>query len=148
MKKRAAPEPVRILLIEDDASFVYLLRRALDADNFHYELTILDDGAKALAFFRKQGKYAHEAQPDLIVMDLHLPKSDGIEILEEIRGSAAFGALPVAVLSSVMPPEEKNRMEALKATCFITKPQDLDEFSMVGKRIRQLAIEGKAKAAP
>ncbi|MGH9673886.1 MAG: response regulator, partial [Bryobacteraceae bacterium] len=70
-------KPARILLIEDDASFVYLIGRALDDESFHYALTTLDDGAQALAFIRRQAENARSPRPDLIVMDLHLPKSDG-----------------------------------------------------------------------
>src|SRR5216684_5454517 len=96
----AAPEAVRILLIEDNAADVDLMKYALDKGHFRYELSTLKDGAEALAFIRKEGKYAHAAQPGLIVMDLHLPKNDGMEVLQEIRGNAEFADLPVAVLSA------------------------------------------------
>ncbi|MGH9353338.1 MAG: response regulator, partial [Terriglobia bacterium] len=96
-------EPIRILLVEDDASFVFLLKRALDAEHFRYDLITLSDGAEALAFIRKQRKSGRR-QPALIVMDLHLPKEDGIEILKELRRSAAFSDVPVAILSSSVSP--------------------------------------------
>jgi chemotaxis family two-component system response regulator Rcp1 len=148
MKKRsAAPaEAVRILLIEDNAADVDLMRYALDKGHFPYELRTLPDGAEALAFIRREGKYAHAAQPGLIVMDLHLPKNDGMEVLEEIRGNAEFADLPVAVLSSSVSPEEKNSIAALRATCLIPKPSNLDAFLNVGERIKQMALERNASA--
>lgn len=136
-------EPVRILLIEDEPSFVYLLTRALNAERFPYELITLDDGAEALAFVRRQSGFARSRPPALIVLDLHLPKEDGIEILKEIRSSAALADLPVAVLSSSVSPEEMRRVAAFKAT-FITKPGDLDAFLNVGRKIKQMAIAANA----
>ena len=148
MKKRsAAPaEAVRILLIEDNAADVALMKYALDKGHFPYELRTLTDGAEALAFFRREGKYAHAAQPGLIVMDLHLPKNDGMEVLEELRGKAEFADLPVAVLSSCLSPAERRSIAAFRATCLIPKPSNLDAFLIVGERIKQMALEVKARA--
>jgi CheY-like chemotaxis protein len=129
-------EPIRILLVDDDAPFVFLLKRALGAEHFRYELITLSDGAEALAFIRKQRKSGRR-QPALIVMDLHLPKEDGIEILKELRWSAAFSDVPVAILSSSVSPEERNRVAAFEDTSFITKPNDLDAFLNVGRRIKE-----------
>jgi chemotaxis family two-component system response regulator Rcp1 len=78
MKSDTAPKTARILLIEDNAADVDLMKYALDKGHFRYELITLKDGAEALAFIRGEGKYAHAAQPGLIVMDLHFPKSDGM----------------------------------------------------------------------
>jgi len=147
MKNDTAPEMARILLIEDNAADVDLMRYALDKEHFRYELRTLQDGAEALAFIRREGKYAHAAQPGLIVMDLHLPKNDGMEVLKELRGNAEFADLPVAVLSSSVSPEEKSEVAAFKATCYITKPGDLAEFLKVGKRIKQMALAGNAHGA-
>jgi chemotaxis family two-component system response regulator Rcp1 len=147
MKRDTAPKTVRILLIEDNAADVDLMKYALDKGHFRYELITLKDGTEALAFIRGEGKYAHAAQPGLIVMDLHFPKSDGMEVLEEIRGNPKFAELLVAVLSSSVSPEEKNRIAALKRTCFIAKPLDLDGFIKVGKTIKRLSLEGKASAS-
>jgi CheY-like chemotaxis protein len=136
-------EPIRILLIEDEPSFVYLLRRALDAERFRYDLIVLDDGAKALAVVRKQRRPEPARPPALIVMDLHVPKEDGIEILKAIRSNAELADLPVAVLSSSVSPEEKKRVAAFNAT-FISKPGDLDAFLNLGRRIKQMALAAKA----
>ena len=80
-------------------------------------------------------------------MDLHLPKNDGMEVLEELRGNAEFADLPVAVLSSCVSPEEKRSIAAFGATCLIPKPGNLDAFLIVGEKIKQMALEGKARAA-
>jgi chemotaxis family two-component system response regulator Rcp1 len=148
VKAATAPEVVRILLIEDSAADVKLLRYALDAARFRYELCTLEDGAEALAFVRRKGRYTDATRKlQLIVMDLHLPKHDGIEVLREIRKSEEFADLPVAILSASVSPEERNTVEALRRTCFITKPLDLEGFLNVGKRIKQLALEGKKERA-
>lgn len=148
MKNRsAAPaEAVQILLIEDNPADVGLMKYALDKGHFRYELSALTDGAEALAFIRREGKYAHAAQPGLIVMDLHLPKNDGMEVLKEIRGNAEFADIPVAVLSSCVSPEVKSSIAAFRATCLIPKPSNLDAFLNVGERIKQTSLEGKASS--
>jgi len=144
----AVPAAVRILLIEDSDADVGLMRYALDAEHFPYELSTLTDGAEALTFIRREGAHADAKRPlRLIVMDLHLPKHDGLEILQEIRSSAEFANLPVAILSSSVSPEEKKRVAAFSGTCFITKPTDLKEFLKVGKRIKQLALNGVEERA-
>jgi chemotaxis family two-component system response regulator Rcp1 len=138
-----ASEITRILLIEDNAADIDLMKYALDKQHFHYALSTLKDGAEALAFIRKEGKYARAPQPDLIVMDLHLPKNDGLEVLEEIRKNPEFNNLLVAVLSSSVSPEEKNSVAAFERTCFIRKPLDLNGFMTVATTIRRLSREGK-----
>lgn len=143
MKDDAAPKTARILLIEDNAADVDLMKYALDKEYFHHALSMLKDGAEALAFIRKQGKYAHTPRPDLIVMDLHLPKNDGMEVLEEIRRIPEFSNLPVAILSSSVSPEEKHRVAALEGI-FISKPLDLDGYVTLASTIKMLAFEGRA----
>ena len=107
---------------------------------------MLEDGAQALAFIRKKGKHAHALRPDLIVMDLHLPKNDGMEVLEEIRRTPELANLPVAVLSSSVSPEEKDRVAALAGT-FLSKPLDLDGYITIATTIERLSMKVKASAA-
>ena len=150
MTTDTASEPARILLIEDNTTDAFLIRLALDREQFPYKLTTLDDGAQALAFVRRKGD-AHSTQPDLIVMDLHLPKHDGIEILGAIRESVDFFRVPVVILSSSPSPREKNSIVALKAVCFVAKPFNLGEFFNLGSRIKELVLAGRnrrARAAP
>ena len=140
--KNAVSSAARVLLVEDNAADVHLMRYALDAERFRYELTTLKDGAEALAFIRREGKYAHAKQPGLIVMDLHLPEADGLEILKEIRGKVECATLPVLVWSGSASLEERTAVTAFNA-CFITKPRNLDEFLEIGKKIKGLTLEGK-----
>jgi CheY-like chemotaxis protein len=137
-------ELARILLIEDDAADAFLIRLALDPDGFPYELATLNDGAEAL-FVRRKGDAQSSTQPDLIVMDLHLPKHEGIEILEPIRETVDFLRLPVVSLSSVASPREKNSV-ALNASCFVAKPFNLGAFFKFGDRIKELALTGRNTA--
>lgn len=142
MNRSKSKKEARILLIEDDASFASLVGLALDDQNFPYALTTLDDGVQALAFVRRQGRYARSAGTDLIVMDLHLPKRGGVEILTAIRGSAEFADVPVVILTGSESPEERRSVDVFRATCFLQKPRDLEELSHVGNKLRILAQEG------
>lgn len=86
-------------------------------------------------------------QTGLIVMDLHVPKNDGMEVLQEIRGNAELADLPVPVLSSAVSPEEKSNIAAFRATCFMTKPSDRAAFINVGQITKQMALAAKASTA-
>ena len=146
--KAAAAEGVRILLIEDNAADVDLMKYALDAGHFPYELSTLTDGEEALAFIRREGKYADAMrQPALIVMDLHLPKHDGMEILQEIRRSEEFADLPVAVLSILVSPEEKTGLPRSGKPALSQSPETWTGSCNVGKKIRKLVLESKARGA-
>jgi two-component system, chemotaxis family, response regulator Rcp1 len=114
-----------ILLLEDNPGDVDLLRRALRSAELDCELTVLEDGAEALAFVRQQGKYASASTPDLAVLDLNLPKNDGLEVLEAMRASPLFAAVPVAILSSSASPHEQAKLQAFRIGRFITKPPRL-----------------------
>src|ERR1700722_6747250 len=100
-----------ILLVEDNPGDVDLLRLAFNSAELDCELTVLDDGGEALAFVRQEGKYAAVLMPDLAILDLNIPKNDGLEILEAMRENPTFAELPVAVLSSSSSPRERATME-------------------------------------
>jgi CheY-like chemotaxis protein len=132
----------RILLVEDNSADIYLLRKALDGAGLDYNLTTIEDGADAMDFVRSGGKHAGRAVPDLAVLDMSLPKNDGIQILEAIRANAAFAGLPVIVMSSsACPPNLKQ--EQLQVTRYIPKPPDLEEFLRIGLVIREV-LESRA----
>jgi CheY-like chemotaxis protein len=137
-----------ILLLEDNPGDVDLLRRALRSAEFDCELTVLEDGAEALAFVRQQGKYASASTPDLVVLDLNLPKNDGLEVLEAMRASQVFDAVPVAILSSSSSPHEQAKMEAFRIGRFITKPPDLEEFLKIGFTLKSLLEESRRQDEP
>jgi two-component system response regulator len=144
MSEGYAGRKARILLIEDNPADVELLRRAFAAADLDCELMLLEDGAEALAFLRRAEGAGSETSPDLTVLDLNLPKIDGIEVLQAMRASNQFAGTPVAVLSSSASSKERSRIENLGITRYITKPADLDEFMNIGVVLKQLlAASGK-----
>ncbi|MFN7999040.1 MAG: response regulator [Bryobacteraceae bacterium] len=141
MDSRAADRKVRVLVIEDNPADVELLRLALNSAQIDCELTVLEDGAEALAFIRQVGAGSQEGSPDLTVLDLNLPKRDGVEVLQAIRATGAFAGAPVAVLSSSASPRERARIEQFNIGRYITKPANLDEFLNIGFVLKQLLRE-------
>src|SRR5437870_6585618 len=132
---------VQILLVEDNPADVDLLRRALRSAELNFELTVIEDGAEALAFVRQKEKEAGTPAPDLVVLDMNLPKNSGLEILEAMRGSRVFADVPVAILTSSSSPRERPKMEGLRVGRYITKPPDLEEYLRIGLIIKALLVE-------
>src|SRR5438045_6674466 len=97
-------EPVRILLVEDNDADVYLFRKAFATAELKFELVVIDDGERAMQFIRNKGKYAGSPVPDLAIIDLSLPKNDGIQVVEAIRAAERFADMPVVVASSSAKP--------------------------------------------
>ncbi len=124
-----------LLLIEDNPADVALLRRALGGAGLDYQLTVIDDGAKALALFRP-GSAILEA--DLAIVDMNLPKHSGLEIIEQMRANPAFAEMPVVILSSSSAPRERAKMDRFQVKRYIVKPADLDEFMRIGSQIKEL----------
>jgi DNA-binding response OmpR family regulator len=122
----------RILVIEDNASDVFLLERALKSQNFKFELVHLLDGGEALAFIRQEGAYAETPLPNLILMDLHLSKYTGEEILREIRAAKHLAGIPVCAWSSSQSRRDQALLTELGVARFITKPSGLDQFMEIG----------------
>jgi DNA-binding response OmpR family regulator len=134
---------VHILLVEDNPADVELLRRAFSAAHLEYRLTVLEDGAEAMAMLKRLDGDGGEPSPDLTILDLNLPKNDGVEVLEAMRASKAFATVPVAVLSSSSSQREQARLERFRIGRYITKPADLDEFLNIGRIVKQLLAEVK-----
>lgn len=133
-----ATKKVRIFLAEDNSGDVELLRMALKTADVDCDLLVVSDGREALDFVRQRGKYANQQPPDLAVLDLNLPKNDGLEVLEALRANAAFAAVPVAIVSSSSAPQELARMQGLGIDRFIPKPPDLDEYLRIGATLKEL----------
>jgi two-component system response regulator len=138
MKHASAVRAARILVIEDNASDVFLLNRALKKQDFPFELVRLLNGGEALAFIRRQGAYAEAAIPDLILMDLNLAKYTGEDILREIRAVKHLAGVPVCVWSSSQSRRDQSVLKSLGVSQFITKPSGLDQFMEIGKNIKDL----------
>ena len=130
----------RILLVEDNPGDVELLRLALKTAGFECDLTVLDDGGEAIAMVKGQGKYADVAPPDLAILDLNVPKNDGIEIIESMRASEVYRDTQVVVLSSSSSPGDYARLERFHIARYITKPPDLDEFLNIGSQLKSLVF--------
>jgi DNA-binding response OmpR family regulator len=138
LKDASAAGAARILVIEDNASDVFLLDRALKKQDFRFELVHLLNGAEALAFIRRQGAYAEAAIPDLILMDLNLAKYTGEDILRDIRAARHLAGVPVCVWSSSQSRRDKCLLRDLGVSRFIAKPSGLDQFMEIGKTIKDL----------
>jgi DNA-binding response OmpR family regulator len=134
----------RILVIEDNASDVFLLERALNKQDLRFELVHLLSGGEALAFIRRQGAHADAATPDLILLDLNLSKYTGEDILSEIRNATHLGGVPVCVWSSSRSPRDEAVLKDLGVCQFITKPSGLDQFMEIGKTLKDLLAAPRA----
>ena len=127
--------PVEILLVEDNPADVRLTREALSSDRLWNHLSVAKDGVEAMAYLRREGTFAEAARPDLILLDLNLPKKDGREVLAEIKADADLKLIPVVVLTLSAVEEDILKSYGLHANCYIQKPVDLRQFVKVMKSI-------------
>ncbi|MBA2245004.1 MAG: response regulator [Gemmatimonadetes bacterium] len=135
MDTRPLSRPVEILLVEDNPGDVRLTREALREGKVRNNLNVASDGVEALAYLRREGQYAGATRPDLILLDLNLPKKDGREVLAEIKQDPSLRHIPVVILSSSPAEQDIIRAYDLHANCYVTKPVDLDQFITVVKSI-------------
>lgn len=133
--KRTGSRAIEILMVEDNPADVRLTVEALKEHKVRNNLHVVDDGEKAMAFLEQQGEYEDVPRPDLILLDLNLPRKDGREVLEEIKGNSILKRIPVVVLTTSEAEEDIIRSYELHANCYITKPVDLDQFITVVKTI-------------
>ena len=127
--------PVEILLVEDNPGDERLTREALKEGKVYSNLHWVKDGVEALEFLRKKGKYASTPRPDIILLDLNLPKKDGREVLSEIKQDADLRYIPVVILTTSKAEEDILKSYHLHANCYVTKPVDLEKFIVVVKSI-------------
>jgi two-component system, chemotaxis family, response regulator Rcp1 len=135
MSARHVGRPVEILLVEDNPGDVRLTREALREGKVRNNLAVASDGVEAVAYLRKEGVHANAVRPDLILLDLNLPRMDGREVLAEIKADPALRHIPVVVLTSSQAEEDIVRAYDLHANCYVTKPVDLDQFIRVVESI-------------
>ena len=126
---------VEILLVEDNEGDVRLTREALKEGRIRNRLSVVGDGEQALAFLGQQGAYADAPRPDLILLDLNLPRLDGREVLASIKNDANLKSIPVVVLTSSRTEQDLLRAYDLHANCFITKPVEFEQFIDVVRSI-------------
>lgn len=127
--------PIQVLLVEDNPGDARLTRIALEDGKMHINLSIVDDGVEAMAFLRKQTVYAASPHPDLILLDLNLPKKDGREVLAEIKADQTLKRIPVVILTTSQAEEDIIRAYNLCANCYISKPVDFDQFVKIVQSI-------------
>ena len=131
----ANPQPIDILLVEDSATDVLLLREALEGSRLVGGLSTVPDGVEAMAFLRREGKYRDAPRPSLILLDLNLPRRDGREVLADIKGDEALKRIPVVVLTTSRSESDVATAYGLHANCYVVKPVDYDQFSEVVQKI-------------
>lgn len=124
-------QPIEILLVEDNPGDVDLTREALESGKIKNLLHVAVNGEEAMAFLRHKGKYTHAPRPDLVLLDLNLPRMDGREVLAEIKSDDNLKRIPVVVLTSSKAEEDILKTYNLHANCYITKPIDLLQFLKV-----------------
>ena len=127
--------PIEILLVEDNPGDARLAKEALKESKLKNNLYIADDGVEAMDFLYKKGKYAKMPRPDLVILDLNLPRKDGREVLDEIKTDENLKRIPVVILTISKAEEDILKTYNLHANCFISKPIDLDQFIKVVKSI-------------
>ncbi|WP_427163026.1 response regulator [Aliinostoc sp. HNIBRCY26] len=127
--------PIQVLLVEDNPGDVELTRIALEDSKISVNLNVVEDGVEAMAFLRKQDKYADAPHPDIVLLDLNLPKKDGREVLAEIKTDDNFKRIPVVVLTTSQAEEDILRAYNLAANCYIAKPVDFDQFVRIVQSI-------------
>lgn len=135
MKTRKSLESIEILLVEDNPGDVRLIEEVLKDGKVRNNMHVVADGVEAMAFLRREGEYAGLSLPDLVLLDLNLPKKDGREVLEEIKKDQELKHIPVVVLTTSKAERDVLRSYDLHANCYITKPVDLDQFISVVKSI-------------
>jgi CheY-like chemotaxis protein len=135
MKSCEPALPIEILIVEDNRGDVDLLLEFLESTKVRNRVTVARDGEEAMAMLRRQGEHHDTARPDLILLDLNLPKKDGREVLREVKTDDNLKNIPVVVLTSSMAEQDIAKSYSLQANCFITKPVDLEQFVAVVKSI-------------
>ncbi|MBF0422369.1 MAG: response regulator [Magnetococcales bacterium] len=128
-------KPIEILLVEDSPGDVDLTREALADSKLVNRLHVVEDGEEAMAFLRRQGRYVDAVRPDVVLLDLNLPRKDGREVLEEIKADEVLKTIPVVVLTTSQAEEDILRTYKLHANCYITKPVDVMQFFAVVKSV-------------
>ena len=135
------PVPIEILLVEDNPGDARLTREALRDAKVRNNLHVVPDGVEALAFLHRQGKHAAVPKPDLILLDLNLPKKDGREVLEEIKQNDNFRHIPIVILTTSQAEKDIIESYRLRANAFVTKPVDLEQFLKVVRSIEHFWLE-------
>src|SRR5436309_2016844 len=134
------PSPIEVLLVEDDPGDVLMTQEAFEEHKVRNNLAVVNDGTEAIAYLRREGQYADVARPDLVLLDLNLPRRDGREVLAEIKSDPDLRQIPVVVLTTSQADEDIVRSYQLHANAYVTKPVDFDRFIAVVRQIDEFFV--------
>ncbi|WP_205687345.1 response regulator [Cellulomonas endophytica] len=132
---------VEVLLVEDDPGDVLMTREAFEDNKLRNRLTVVPDGVEALQYLRREGEHTDAVTPDLVLLDLNLPRMSGREVLEEMKGDPVLRSIPVVVLTTSEADEDVRSSYALHANAYVTKPVDFDRFIDVVRQIDEFFVE-------
>ncbi len=130
-------QPKIIFLVEDNKADIRLIEEALKNSSIFYQLVTVRNGVDAMAYLRREGEYGDAVRPDLIVLDLNLPKKDGREVLEEIKSDSQLKRIPVIILTTSSNEDDIHQSYNLNANCYITKSRNLSQLFAIVKRIEE-----------
>jgi CheY-like chemotaxis protein len=134
------PTPIEVLLVEDDPGDVLMTQEAFEEHKVRNNLAVVNDGTEAIAYLRREGQYADVTRPDLVLLDLNLPRRDGREVLAEIKSDPDLRQIPVVVLTTSQADEDIVRSYQLHANAYVTKPVDFDRFIAVVRQIDEFFV--------
>jgi len=133
-------QSIEVLLVEDDPGDILMIKEAFEDNKVRNRLTCLTDGVQALEFLRREGEHADAPRPDLILLDLNLPRKDGREVLAEVKGDDDLRTIPVVVLTTSQAEEDVLRSYKLHANAYVTKPVDFERFIDVVRQIDEFFL--------
>jgi CheY-like chemotaxis protein len=133
-------EPIDVLLVEDDPGDTLMIREAFEDNKVQNTLACVTDGVEAMQYLRREGRYADAPRPDLVLLDLNLPKMDGRDVLKQIKGDGDLATIPVVVLTTSQAEEDVLRSYRLHANAYVTKPVDFDRFIEVVRQIDEFFV--------
>lgn len=134
-------KPIEILMVEDNPGDVRLTKYVLSESKVHNRISAVSDGVEAMAFLRREGKYKDAPRPDLILLDLNMPRKDGREVLAEVKQDPDLKMIPVVIVTSSSAEQDIVRSYTLHANAYVTKPVDLDQFISLVKSIEDFWLE-------
>lgn len=129
--------PVRILVVDDDPGDVLMIEEALGDSDVHKSIDVVSDGQEAMEFLRRQGRHVGAVRPDVIILDLNMPRMDGRQVLSAVKGDEDLRTIPVVVLTTSNADTDIIGSYTLQANAYVAKPIDLDDFNNVVRRIDQ-----------
>lgn len=135
MNPKDLMEPIHILLVDDDLADVRLTKEALKEHKVYCHTAVAADGVEAMAYLRREGPYADVARPDIILLDLNMPRKDGREVLQELKADPTLSRIPVVVMTTSSADQDVVQSYNLGANCYIIKPCDLDQLATIVKSI-------------